>query len=165
MGCLNIARCFFCPQSRTKIVTPQKNFGLPQYSIPQKKSGFLNKALRPRSLRSLALPTAEGLLGKAFRRQYFFLFPYVLLICYHHLRAKLGMYIALCIFLKFWQVCYIWSKNLIINLTDFVNRKYENPLGIDQDGINIGGSGVSGGNKGCHGQAHVEPKFLLGDIV
>ena len=38
---------------------------------------------------------------KAFCRQYFFLFPYVLLTCYHHLRAKLGMYIALCIFLNF----------------------------------------------------------------
>ena len=40
-------------------------------------------------------------LKKAFRRQYFFLFPYVLLTCYHHLRAKLGGYIALCIFLNF----------------------------------------------------------------
>ena len=40
-------------------------------------------------------------LKKAFRRQYFFLFTYVLLTCYHHLRAKLGMYIALCIFLNF----------------------------------------------------------------
>ena len=44
-------------------------------------------------------------LKKAFRRKYFFLFPYVLLICYHHLGTKLGMYIALCIFLNFWQVC------------------------------------------------------------
>jgi hypothetical protein len=34
----------------------------------------------------------------------FFLFPYFLLTCYHHLRAKLGMYIALCIFLNFRQV-------------------------------------------------------------
>ena len=34
----------------------------------------------------------------------FFLFPYVHLTCYHDLRAKLGMYIALCIFLNFWQV-------------------------------------------------------------
>ena len=31
----------------------------------------------------------------------FFLFPYVLLICCHHLKAKFGMYIALCISLKF----------------------------------------------------------------
>jgi hypothetical protein len=31
----------------------------------------------------------------------FLLFPYVLLICYHHLRTKLGMYIALCILFNF----------------------------------------------------------------
>ena len=31
-------------------------------------------------------------------------FPYVLLICYHHLGTKLWMYIALYIFLNFWQV-------------------------------------------------------------
>ena len=29
-------------------------------NLHEKKSGFLNKALRPRSLRSLALPTAFG---------------------------------------------------------------------------------------------------------
>ena len=40
-------------------------------------------------------------LKKVFRRQYFFLFTYVLLTCYHHLRANLGMSIALCIFLNF----------------------------------------------------------------
>ena len=40
-------------------------------------------------------------LKKALHRQYFFLFPYVLLTFYHHLRAKLGIYIALCIFLNF----------------------------------------------------------------
>ena len=40
--------------------------------LHEKKSGFLNKALRPRSLRSLASPTAEGrwrrvgLLGEAY---------------------------------------------------------------------------------------------------
>ena len=43
-------------------------------------------------------------LKKAFRRKYCFLFPSVLLICYHHLAKKLGMYIALYIFLNFWQV-------------------------------------------------------------
>ena len=32
-----------------------------------------------------------GFSKKAFRRQYFLLFPYVLLSCYHHLKAKLGM--------------------------------------------------------------------------
>ena len=45
--------------------------------------------------------TKCGFSKKGFRRQYFFLFPYVLLTCYHHLRAKLGGYIALCIFLNF----------------------------------------------------------------
>ena len=49
--------------------------------------------------------TKCGFSKKAFRRQYFFLFTYVLLTCYHHLIAKLGMYIAMCIFLNFWQVC------------------------------------------------------------
>jgi hypothetical protein len=43
----------------------------------------------------------EDFIKKAFRRQYFFLFPYVLQICYHHLTKKLGMYIALRIFLNF----------------------------------------------------------------
>ena len=57
-----------------------------------------------------------------------------------------------------------YVQNLIFNLTDFVNRKYDNPLGIDQYDINIGGSGVSGGYKGCHGQAHTQPKFRRGDI-
>ena len=41
---------FFAPNPGQKMYGPQKNFVLPQYSIPQKKSGFLNKALRPRSL-------------------------------------------------------------------------------------------------------------------
>ena len=66
--------------------------------------------------------------------------------------------------MSIWTIVYIWSKNLIFNLTDFVNRKYDNPLGIDQDGINMGGSGISGGYKGCYGQAHVEPEFKRGDI-
>ena len=34
----------------------------------------------------------------------------LLLTCYHHLRAKLGIYIALCIFLNFWQV---WEGNIL----------------------------------------------------
>ena len=42
------------PNLGQKMYAPQKNFMLPQYRIPQKKRGFLNKALRPRSLRSLA---------------------------------------------------------------------------------------------------------------
>ena len=66
------------------------------------------------------------------------------------------------------QWVYIWSTNIIFNLTDFVNRKYDivdNLLGTDQDDINIGGSGVGGGYKGCHGEAHVQPTFLRGDIV
>ena len=66
--------------------------------------------------------------------------------------------------MSIWTIVYIWSKNLIFNLTDFVNRKYDNPLGIDQDVINMGGSGISGGYKGCYGQAHVEPEFKRGDI-
>ena len=49
--------------------------------------------------------TKCGFSKKAFRRPYFFLFTYVLLTCYHHLREKLGMYIVLCIFLNFWKVC------------------------------------------------------------
>ena len=56
-------------------------------------------------IQDLRQSTKCGFSKKAFRRQYFFLFTYVLLTCYHHLRAKLGMYIALCIFLNFWQVC------------------------------------------------------------
>jgi hypothetical protein len=48
--------------------------------------------------------TKCGFSKKAFCRQYFFLFNYALLIRYHHLRPKLGMYIALYIFLNFWQV-------------------------------------------------------------
>ena len=56
-------------------------------------------------------------------------------------------------------------KNLIFNLTDFVNRKYDNPLGVFQDDLNIGGTGISSGNRGCHGQAHTQPKFRRGDIV
>ena len=46
-----------------------------------------------------------GFSKKAFHRQYFFLFPYVLLTFYNHLREKLGMYFALCIFFDFCQVC------------------------------------------------------------
>ena len=57
--------------------------------------------------------TKCGFSKKAFRRQYFFVFPYVLLTCYHHLRAKLGMYIALCIFLNFWQV-WVGSHGTVI---------------------------------------------------
>ena len=56
----------------------------------------------------------------------FFLFTYVLLTYHHHLRAKLGMYIALCIFLNFRQVwvegghkiqnksqCRIWMASFV----------------------------------------------------
>ena len=57
-----------------------------------------------RQIQDLGQSAKCGFSKKAFRRQYFFLFPYVLLTCYHHLRAKLGGYIALCIFLNFWQV-------------------------------------------------------------
>ena len=64
--------------------------------------------------------------------------------------------------------CTYWS-NFIFIPPDFVNRKYDNQLGLQlgvyQDDINIGGSGVSGGNKGCQGEAHVEPKFKRGDVV
>ena len=62
------------------------------------------------------------------------------------------------------QWVYIWSKNLIYNLTEFVDRNYTNQLGVYQDDLNIGGSGISGGYKGCYGQAHVEPEFKRGDI-
>ena len=61
--------------------------------------------------------TKCGFSKKAFRRQYFFLFTYVLLTCYHYLRAKLGMYIALCIFLNFWQVCGIWTPDFWAKLS------------------------------------------------
>ena len=70
---------------------PQKNFVLPPYSIPQKKSGFLNKALRPRSLRSLAPPMAfsrwrrVGLLGKTLVRHRF---AYQSLLIKKHLNRK-----------------------------------------------------------------------------
>jgi len=47
---------------------------------------------------------------------------------------------------------------------DFVNRKFDNQLGVYQDDLNIGGSGISGGHKGCYGQAHTQPKFRRGDI-
>ena len=57
----------------------------------------------------------------------------------------------------------IWS-NFIFNSTDFVNRKYENPLGVNQNDINTGGTGVSGGYRGCYGEAHTKPIFRR-DIV
>ena len=66
--------------------------------------------------------TKCGFSKKAFRRQYFFLFIYVLLTCYHHLRAKLGMYIALCILLNFWQVCVSFTKSILINKSKIVTQ-------------------------------------------
>ena len=50
------------PNLLQKLSRLKKFFELPQYSIPEKKSGFLNKVLRPRSLRSLA---PRGLAGKS----------------------------------------------------------------------------------------------------
>jgi hypothetical protein len=47
----------------------------------------------------------------------FFFFPYVLLSYYHHLKAEFGMYIALCIFLKFWQV---WMQYLFGQLASSI---------------------------------------------
>jgi len=44
-------------------------------------------------------------------------------------------------------------------IKDFVNRKYENPLAVYQNDINTGGTGVSGGYRGCYGEAHTEPIF------
>jgi len=49
-------------------------------------------------------------------------------------------------------------------IKDFVNRKYVNPLGVYQNDINVGGTGVSGGYRGCSGEAHTEPPFRK-DIV
>ena len=49
LSCLNIARCFFCPHSRSKIVAYQKNFELPQYS----KVFFLS----PLSIKNCHVPT------------------------------------------------------------------------------------------------------------
>ena len=61
--------------------------------------------MSPKSRIYVHQSTKCGFSKKAFRRQNFFLFPYVLLACYHHLRVKLGMYISQCVFLNFWQVC------------------------------------------------------------
>merc|ERR1712216_28993 len=49
-------------------------------------------------------------------------------------------------------------------IKDFVNRKYENPLGVHQNDINSGGTGVSGGYRGCYGEAHTDPIFRK-DVV
>ena len=56
--------------------------------------GFVS--IRVKNVDFLKKPSVEN---------YCFLFPFVLLIYYHHLGKKLGMYIALYIFLNFWQVC------------------------------------------------------------
>ena len=61
--CLNIARCFFCAQSRSKIVTPHKNFVLPQYSIPQKKKKGIFKQ-SPAPTLAFGCWRRVGLLGK-----------------------------------------------------------------------------------------------------
>jgi hypothetical protein len=73
--------------------------------------------------------TKCGFSKKAFRRQYFFLFKYVLLIRYHHLRPKLGMYIALCIFLNFWQV---WYTN-IPDITEVKQTNINLPVGYERN--------------------------------
>ena len=81
--------------------------------------------------------TKCGFSKKAFRRQYFFLFPYVLLTCYHHLRAKLGMYIALCIFLNFWQVwAELGSQELYSKLTSIFPWKTHDSFKINIQKMN-----------------------------
>ena len=76
-----------------------------------------------------------GFSKKAFRRQYFFfLFNYVLLIHYHHLRAKLGMYIALSIFLNFWQVW--WGYSLFKWYEAFKNKFWFQPDSLSTDKVN-----------------------------
>jgi hypothetical protein len=84
--------------------------------------------------------TKCGFSKKVFHRQYFFLFPYVLLTCYHHLRAKLGMYITLCIFLNFWQVCNqslflqyqhpFWYSESIVQCFPLINHYFYKKLSL-----------------------------------
>ena len=64
----------------------------------------------------------------------FFLFNYVLLIHYHHLRAKLGMYIALSIFLNFWQVW--WGYSLFKWYEAFKNKFWFRPDSLSTDKVN-----------------------------